>query len=230
MKMLQIIKDTCNLLTFRITRETILNFTWQHFIFGLICTWMVGVGRYWDNSRVGVWQHLGVGSVVYVFVLSFFLWLIILFLQAKDWTYFRVLTFISLVSPPAILYAIPIQFFFNLSIANNTNSVFLLIVAAWRAMLLIFFLRKFTKLNWFSIVSASVFAMTLIIAVLASLNLEQVVFDFMRGVTEPSPNDEAYEILFIITFYSVFIFPFALISYVIAMITNIFKKNESENQ
>jgi hypothetical protein len=225
--MLQIIKDTFNLLTFRITRETILDFGWQHFIFGLICTWIVGIGRYWDNPRAEFFQKLGIGSIIYVFVLSFFLWLIILLLLAKNWTYFRVLTFILLVSPPAILYAIPVQFWFELGTANNINSVFLLVVAAWRVLLLLFFLRNFAELNWFSIISASVFAMTLLICVLASLNLERVVFDFMRGVTEPSPNDTAYEILNAISFLSILVFPFALISYLIAMVMSIFGKNKS---
>src|SRR3712207_7552248 len=43
--------------------------------FGLACTWLVGVGRYWDNPRASLLQHLGVGSVVYVFALALLLWL-----------------------------------------------------------------------------------------------------------------------------------------------------------
>ncbi len=92
--MLQVVKDTFRLLTFRIAREEILNFGWQHLVFGLVCTWLVGIGRYWDNPRADFLQHLGIGSVVYIFVLSLFLWLTVLPLKTKDWTYFKVLTFV----------------------------------------------------------------------------------------------------------------------------------------
>jgi hypothetical protein len=99
------------LLTFRASRDELLGMTSKHLVFGLLCAWIVGMGRYWDNSRVGILQHLGIGSVIYVFVLSLFLWSIIWPLRPQNWSYLRVATFISLVSPPAILYAIPGQLF-----------------------------------------------------------------------------------------------------------------------
>src|SRR5712671_2538046 len=86
---------TLRLLTFRSSREELLNIGWKHLAFGVLCTWLVGMGRYWDNPRVGLLQHAGIGSVVYVFVLSMLLWLIVLPLKPKDWSYFRVCTFVS---------------------------------------------------------------------------------------------------------------------------------------
>src|SRR6266576_1888990 len=98
---------------------------WRHFAAGLFCTWLVGMGRYWDNPRVGLLQHLGVGSIVYGFILSLFLWLMIWPLRPRNWSYFRVFTFVTLVSPPAILYAIPVQMFYPLDTANSINALFL---------------------------------------------------------------------------------------------------------
>jgi hypothetical protein len=211
--MLQIIKDTFNLLTFRLTREVMLNFGWQHFIFGLVFTWLVGVGRYWDNPRVGILQLLGVGSVVYIFALSLFLWLLIYPLKPKDWTYFRVLTFVSLCSPPAVLYSIPVEYFTDIPTANTINAWFLLIVSVWRVSLLVFFLKRFAGLNWVSTVTASILPLNIIVVSLVVLNLEQVVFNMMGGMDNSSPNRNAYEILFMISLLSVFIFPIALLFY-----------------
>ena len=126
---LEIVKSDVRLLTFRISQAELIQLNWQHLVFGLLCTWVVGIGRHWDNPRVTFWQHLGVGSVAYIFVLSLFLWLIIWPLRPHYWSYFRVLTFVSLVAPPAILYAIPVEKFVSLGWANSINAMFLGIVA-----------------------------------------------------------------------------------------------------
>jgi hypothetical protein len=110
------------LLCFRASQNELAEVGWRHLMLGLSCTWLVGMGRYWDNPRVGLLQHLGVGSIVYVFVLSLFLWLLIWPLRPRNWTYFKVLTFISMVSPPAALYAIPVEKFAGLDAANAINA------------------------------------------------------------------------------------------------------------
>jgi hypothetical protein len=185
---------------------------WQHLTAGLICTWLVGMGRYWDNPRVGLLQHLGVGSVVYVFVLAFFLWLIIWPLRPRHWSYWRVLAFVSLVSPPAAIYAIPVQMFFSLYTANEINAWFLASVAIWRVALLFFFLRRLGELGWPQIIVASLLPLTLIVTVLTVLNLEKVVFDLMGGFVKRSPNDEAYGVLFVLSYFSILLFiPLVLI-------------------
>src|ERR1051326_1990832 len=123
------------LLMFRASPEELAAVDWRHLALGLVCTWVVGIGRYWDNPRVGVLQHLGAGSVIYVFILSLFLWLIIWPLRPQNWTYSKVLTFISMVSPPAILYAIPVEKFVGLETANAINAWLLASVALWRVAL-----------------------------------------------------------------------------------------------
>lgn len=219
--MLTIVKDTFDLLTFRIKREAISKFGGGHLIFGLVCTWIVGMGRYWDNPRAIFPQYLGVGSVLYIFALSLLLWMVVLPFKREDWTYLKVLTFVSLVSPPAIIYAIPVQMYYDLGTANTINMYFLLIVATWRLALLFYFLRVYAELGWLAVVSATLFPVLFIVVTLTFLNLDGVVFSAMAGtVHEPSPNDSAYTVLFIITFFSILAFPVVLAGYLSAIVLN----------
>lgn len=104
------------------------------------------MGRYWDDPRAKPLQHLGLGSVIYILLLSLMLWLVIWPLRPKHWSYFNVLTFVSLTSPPAILYAIPVERLFSREVARSVNVWFLAAVATWRVTLLIFFLHRYAKL------------------------------------------------------------------------------------
>jgi len=208
-----VVATTIRLLTFRATREELASFTGKHLAFGLLCTWIVGVGRYWDNPRVDLLQHLGIGSVVYVFILSLSLWLIVWPLRPKNWSYFRVLVLVSLVSPPAILYALPVEKFYSLDTANSLNVLFLAVVAAWRVALLVFFLRRLGGLGKFSVVVATLLPLTLIAVTLTVLNLEKAVFDFMGGVREGTASDASYGILFLLSFFSILLFIPLLVCY-----------------
>lgn len=208
-----VVSDAFALLTFRIKREKMLNFGWTHFIFGLICAWIVGIGRYWDNPNAEFLQHLGIGSVIYIFALSLLIFIVVAPLTSVNCSYFNVCTFIALVSPPAIIYAIPVQIYFDLQTANEINAWFLLIVAVWRLCLLMFFLRRFALLNYFQVFVGTFLPITLIIFVLTLLNLEKAVFNFMGGFDTRTPNDEAFAVLAIISFFSVLLFPLLLISY-----------------
>lgn len=194
------------LLFFRASREELAGVGWRHLALGLLCTWVVGMGRFWDNPRVGLLQHLGVGSVIYVFILSLFLWLLIWPFRPRNWSYFKVLTFISMVSPPAILYAIPIEKFVSLDTANTINAWLLGIVATWRVALLIFYLRRSGQLQRFPTFVATFLPLTIIVVGLTILNLEKVVFNLMGGIRERTPNDTAYEVLFLLSLLSLMLF------------------------
>jgi len=78
------------LLTFKLTREEMLQFNRSHFMAGLIGTWLVGMGRYWDDNAAKLLQHLGLGSVIYIFLLAVLIWLILLPFKVEKWTYFMV--------------------------------------------------------------------------------------------------------------------------------------------
>ncbi|HYR76842.1 MAG TPA: hypothetical protein VEM96_13465 [Pyrinomonadaceae bacterium] len=222
-----VVRTTVRLIFFRVSRAELVDLGWRHLAFGLFCTWLVGMGRYWDNPRVGLIQHLGVGSVVYVFVLSLFLWLIILPLRPRHWSYFGVLTFISLVSPPAALYAIPIEKVFNLDTANAINAWFLAVVAGWRVALLVFFLRRLGVMNWFSTMVATLLPLTLIVVTLTVLNLDQVVFDLMGGIRERSSSDTSYGILILLSWLSILLFIPLLICYLIVAVNRSFASRDT---
>lgn len=215
MSIRNIITDAFRLLTFRITREEMLYFTRGHLIFGLICTWLVGMGRYWDDPGANILQHLGTGSVVYVFCLSFILWVVVYPLRPKSWSYFHILTFISLVSPPAMLYAIPVEQFMSLAKASELNMWFLLIVATWRVALLLFFLARFAAMSAAAVLTATLLPITAIVVTLASLNLERAVYDIMGGFRAPTRGDDAYGLLMFILLLSILLFPVTIISYII---------------
>ncbi len=203
------------LLTFRARREELVTLSYMHLGVGLVCTWLVGMGRYWDNPRVGLLQHLGVGSIVYVFALALFLWLIVSPLGPQSWSYLRVAAFVSMVSPPAILYALPVEKFYPLETANGMNVLFLGIVAVWRVALLVFFLRRLGELNSLSIVVATLLPLTLIIVTLTVLNLERAVFDFMGGVREGTASDASYGFLFMLSFFSALLFLPIVLCYIV---------------
>jgi len=199
---MSIFNTIIRLLTFQLTREEMLQFTAKHFIVGLIGTWIVGMGRYWDDSRASILQHAGLGSVIYIFALAAFIWLIILPFRIEGWRYFRVLTYISLTSFPAIFYAIPVERFFSLDTANTMNVWFLIIVAAWRLALLKDFLGRFTKLSGHHILTVTLMPICVIISTLTILNLHKVVFDVMGGVRDRTSHDNDYGILVILTIFS----------------------------
>lgn len=211
---------TRRLLTFKLSREEMLQFNNKHLISGIIGTWIVGMGRYWDDPKASLLQHLGLGSVIYIFALAVFIWLILLPFKIEKWTYRVVLTFIALTSFPAIFYAIPVEKFFSISTANTMNVWFLLIVATWRLCLLYYFLKHFTKLSSGNIATVTFMPICLIISVLTILNLHNVVFEVMGGIRNPSPHDASYFILMLLTGLSMILAIPLLIAYGIGIYKN----------
>ncbi|MBL7694040.1 MAG: hypothetical protein JNK91_04295 [Ferruginibacter sp.] len=205
------------LLSFQLTRDEMLSFNTRHFLTGLIGTWLVGMGRYWDDDRASLLQKLGLGSVIYIFLLALFIWLIVQPFRIACWTYFRVLIFISLTSYPAILYAIPVERFVSIGIANSINVWFLTIVALWRLFLLYYFLKQFTRLSAGNILTITFMPICLIISALTALNLHRVVFNIMGGIRNPTPHDSSYFVLMFLTVISMILSIPLLIAYSIAV-------------
>lgn len=138
-------RTVLRVLSFRFAREEMLAVDHRHLAVGLIATWLVGMGRYWDDPLANIFQHLGVGSVIYVFALTALLWLVMRPLCPDGLSYRRLLTFVTLTSLPAMLYAIPVERFFTLAIARSINVWFLAAVAAWRVALLVLYLARSTS-------------------------------------------------------------------------------------
>jgi hypothetical protein len=226
---MSVLSTEAKLLTFRMSRHNFLDLGRGHFLFGLVSAWIVGMGRYWDDPGAKLAQHLGLGSVIYIFVLSMFVWLVIWPLKPKEWSYLKVLTFVSLTSAPAILYAIPVERFFSLETARSVNAWFLAVVAAWRVALLILFLRKYAQLGAFQIIVAACLPLTMIVTALAALNLDRAVFDLMGGFRERAgtANDTAYEVLITLTYVSVILFVPLLVCYVGIVLKGVVERNDA---
>lgn len=207
--------DEFRFLTFRPVSPAIHTHWRAYLAFGLFFTWLAGVGRYWDNPRAHLWQHLGLGSVVYVFVLALIIWLLLAPLRPKNWSYRNVLIFITLTAPPAVLYAIPVERFVTVDEARMLNVLFLTVVAAWRVALYVTFLRRVARLDVGAVVVATLLPLVIIVVSLAVLNLEHVVFDLMGGLREETPNtsDAAYFVVVLLSVLSVYAAPILFFIY-----------------
>ena len=217
---MRILSDEFRLLTFR-QPSSAMHTEWKAFlVFGLAFTWLAGIGRYWDNPKAQLWQHLGLGSVVYVFVLALIVWLLLAPLKPKNWSYRNVLLFITLTAPPAVLYAIPVEQFMSAAAARTVNAWFLIVVATWRVALFIVFLRRVAGLAPDVVGIASMLPLVIIIITLTMLNLEHVVFSMMGGIREEdrSPSDTAYGVVFLLSMLSFIFAPFLLIGYISAVV------------
>ena len=230
--MLEMVKavaaDAWRVLTFRASREQLLALDTRHLLFGFVCTWLVGMGRYWDDPRAHLAQRLGVGSLVYVVLLALGLYLVMLPLSPSDWSFKRLLTFITLVSPPAALYAIPVERFFSNELARSMNAWFLATVALWRVTLLFHYLARLARFRWYEILIAGLLPLTAIVTALFLLNLEHVTFDLMGGIRDSSGNDRAYAILFWLTLLSTQLFLPLFIAYLaLAIVKRIKRRSRS---
>lgn len=211
----ELLRDAWRLLSFRRMGPGVRMHANTYLGFGLAVTWLAGIGRYWDNPRAELWQLAGLGSVAYVFSLALLLWLLILPLRPRRWSYRNVLLFVCLTSPPALLYAIPVERFMSGEAALATNAWFLGVVASWRVALLLVFLKRDAGLKAWEAIVACLLPLALIVVALALLNLEHVVFNLMSGIRaeDQSANDAAYMIVVVLSYFSFLASPLLVIAY-----------------
>jgi hypothetical protein len=199
------LRSWLRLLTFRADPLELGRLETRALHWGLLATSVVGMGRWWDDPGAHLAQKLGLGSVVYVFVVSLLFWLIGKGLRARAWSYRRVCTFVALTAPPAMLYAIPVERFLTLAHARDANMWFLIVVAAWRVALLVYAYRLHGLTVPRTLVG-TLLPLTFVVATLTVLNLERVVFNVMGGFREPRANDGAYLVLLMLTMGSYYAF------------------------
>ncbi|MCV6638339.1 hypothetical protein [Candidatus Albibeggiatoa sp. nov. NOAA] len=215
-KIREVLITEIKFLAFRPAKPDLKNLGNYYLALGIITAWLAGVGRYWDSPKAELWQYLGLGSVAYIFILSIILWAFIAPLRPENWSYKSVLIFVGMTSPPAILYAIPVEQYFTLKIAQTMNVWFLVVVATWRVALLIRYLKYSAKLTGLAVFIATALPLAIIISTLTIMNIEQPVFQIMVGFgQEPikQPNI-AHVILWLITGISVIFSPSLLVGYI----------------
>jgi hypothetical protein len=184
-------------------------------VLGLVCAVVAGVGRYWDNTRAALWQHMGLGSIAFVFALAGFLWIIMLPLRPRNWRYRTMLLFVGMTAPLGFIYAVPVERFLLLDTAQTVNAWFLAAVILWRVSLLVTHLKRSAGFSVPEGIFATLLPLVVIVAVLTLLNLEKVVFNIMGGITEEqrTGNDLAYEVMVLVTVLSVYAAPVFLTIY-----------------
>ncbi|MBI2923529.1 MAG: hypothetical protein HYY18_20935 [Planctomycetes bacterium] len=209
----EVLRTASRLLTFRATREEMLAFGPRHLVFGLIATWLVGIGRYWDHPSASAFQYAGLGSVAVSAALAVVLWVIVKPMRPAGTTFLNLWTFVTLCAPLAALYAIPVERFMPLRTAREVNAWFLAVVAAWRVALLVFYLRRLCRLTMFRSIVATLLPITAVVTTLAALNLERAVFDLMSGGGKRTANDDAYIIVVLLAFLSMYALPITGLSW-----------------
>ncbi|WP_430415418.1 hypothetical protein [Parasphingorhabdus sp.] len=203
---------------------------WQKYlIYGLLVTWLAGIGRYWDSPEATWWQYAGLGSLAYVFLLSAYLWLVIWPLGAERWTYRNVLVFVTLTSLPALLYAIPVEQFMSMSAAQNSNLAFLAIVAVWRVAMLVGFLFRVAKLHWFAVMIGTLGPLAMIILSVISFNGGKYLVMIMAGLgREPRAEDLANQAVLMLGLISLYAAPFLFAGYLGLIIHRYVKRSAAK--
>ena len=167
-------------LSFRATADELFNLGWKHLPFGLFWALLAGIGRAWDNQYAPALLRTGAPSVLYVFVLSFFLWLFIMPLKSAQWRISRVLAFVGLTALPGVLYAVPLEMMLPPDDAATGNEILLLIVASWRVALLTYF-TALSKLSRWAAATAVCLPLSIIIIGLAVTDQLTKTFAVMGG-------------------------------------------------
>lgn len=206
-------------LTLRATAADYQRFDNRLLVAALVCTWLVGIGRWWDDPRASLWQHLGLGSLAYVLVLAAVLYAIVKPFRPPNWRYRHVLTFVGLTAIPGILYAIPVEMLMPINQAITFNVWFLAVVATWRVAMLILYFRRHGALSWAQVQTTSLLPLTAIVAALTALNLERAVFNIMGGLDKQTAGDGAYLILILLTTASVVLLPLLAIGYIVQVVS-----------
>lgn len=178
---LEVIVTELKFLAFRAVRPDMKRLRWHYLALGLVCSWLAGLGRYWDTPEAQWWQYAGLGSVVYTFFMAALLFALILPMQPRNWTYMNVLTFVGMTAPPAMLYAIPVERFVAPQTASQVNLTFLLVVSVWRVALLWRYLRGAAGLSPPAAFLALSLPLALILALLGYFQFTAIVMEGMMG-------------------------------------------------
>ena len=181
----EILKTTARFVFFRSTSNELAAWGKYHLAVGLLLVWLAGIGRHWDDEKAGFLQSLGAGSLVYVFVLAAYLWLMIWPLRPRDWSYMRVLTAICLTAPPAFLYAIPIERWMEIETSQIANLWALGIVALWRVALFVFFAMRGGQMSFARSLVGVLFSLCPIVFLLGLMGLASTIADGMAGTRAP---------------------------------------------
>lgn len=204
-------------LTFQASAEELRALDRRHLALGLAATWIVGIGRTWDDPTAPLLRRTGIGSLAYVVFLALVLWAVAAPLQrsrAHRLRLARVLTFVTLTAPPAALYAIPVERFTSIDAAIRMNLAFLALVAGWRVALLFSFLRRGAGLSPLAMITAALLPLAAIVLALVRLGHADHVMQIMGGLRERHAEEGVATALFLLSALSIVATPVLALAWI----------------
>jgi hypothetical protein len=197
-------KDLGRFLTFRATAEDYDRFGLPHFVVGFIFTWLVGIARNWDFPTAPLFAQLGLASIAYIFFMSGILFIVGWGPSFTRQNYWKVLTVVAMTAPPGLVYGIPVEQWMSIGAAQQTNLIFLGIVAVWRVALALHFFTVAAENPVGMAITIIFLPVTLIIIGLFLTGRVEYVLDIMGGLRnkEPGSNDAVNQVLVLLYFLS----------------------------
>lgn len=183
-KLASVLSDFARFIVFKPLRGNV-GADWRIYLaVGLVITWIVGVGRSWDDPEATIFDLSGIGSILYVFGLGLVIWLIGAPLRPERWTYRNVVLMVTMTALPGLIYAFPIERFVAAADARAVNMSFLAIVATWRMALFATFLVRVARLSPGATAVVTFLPPVLIIAPISAFGVLGVVLSSMGGVRD----------------------------------------------
>ncbi len=188
-----------------------------HLAVGLSATWLVGVGRHWHDPYASWLERGGLASLLYLGALSVFLWLLYLPLRPAAWGLWRTLTFLGLVSPVALLQAVPVEYFVGYSSALRLGAWVLIVVIAWRVALLLWFLVRAAGLRPLEALASILLPVDVIEILLAHFDVRHEIDRFVN-------QSRSLDVLAAIATLSL---PLPLLAYVVVVLVRLIERRRS---
>ena len=202
-------------LTFRAKREELKENVAARLVTALVITWIVGIGRWWDDPRdLPFFVRMGVGSVLYVFGMAAILWATFAPLVSERLGAHHFVAFVASTSLPGLVYAVPIERWTDMDTAATYNVFALLFVSVYRVSLLIWFCLRINKLNWTESMVVTFLPISVIAFSLTALGHAASVMDIMGGLRDRMSKSDMEMIVGLIGCLSVVCGPVLLLIYI----------------
>lgn len=175
-------------LTFRSREEDFFEARWSLLILAILGTWIVGIGRWVTDRDALAIQRTGIGSIAYIVALSTALYVMLWFVSNRKTRYLDMLVVVGMTSPPALVYAIPVERWFTPEVSAGLHAAALAFVSIYRVSLLIFYLVRSRRYD----ISGAVFGFLLLLScILLWLFLSGktgITFTGMGGIERADPE------------------------------------------
>lgn len=203
------------ILTFRATREELQENVAALLVTALVITWIVGIGRWWDDPRdLPLFARMGIGSVLYVFGMAAILWVTFAPLVSERLGTHHFVAFVASTSLPGLVYAVPVERWTDMDTAATYNVFALLFVSVYRVSLLVWFCRRISKLNWIESMVTTFLPISVIAFVLTALGHAASVMDIMGGLRDRMSKSDMEMIVGLIGCLSIVVGPVLIVIYI----------------